>query len=143
MKTATFYDNQGKILGTISSDDDNIVEQGFYGYACVEGHFSNDYYIDNGKPCLKPADPSTAALPYSFDYETKTWFPDIQAQCRQQRQLRDSLLAEIDAIPPAQYAAFGESKRAQIQFYRQCLLDVPQQANFPGQIEWPAKPQWL
>ena len=58
----------------------------------------------------------------------------IAAQVRGER---DRLLAETDwtqvADAPVDAQAYAE--------YRQALRDVPQQSGFPGDIDWPAKPE--
>lgn len=52
------------------------------------------------------------------------------------RNIRDGLLSISDwtqvADAPVDQAAWAE--------YRQKLRDVPQQAGFPAEVDWPAKP---
>ena len=50
---------------------------------------------------------------------------------------RDRLLAETDwtQVPDAPVDAQAWAD------YRQALRDVPQQSGFPGDIDWPAKPE--
>ena len=52
------------------------------------------------------------------------------------RKIRDDLLSKSDwtqvADAPVDQAAWAE--------YRQKLRDVPQQAGFPAEVDWPAKP---
>jgi len=58
----------------------------------------------------------------------------IAAQVRGER---DRLLAETDwtqvADAPVDAQAYAD--------YRQALRDIPQQSGFPGDIDWPAKPE--
>ena len=58
----------------------------------------------------------------------------------QQRQQRDTLLTQSDWIVVKSMEA-GESIPADWAAYRQALRDIPTQAGFPDNIEWPAKPE--
>ena len=55
------------------------------------------------------------------------------------RAKRDALLAETDFMLMPDYP-LSEAKRAAVAAYRQALRDVPAQAGFPRQIDWPVKP---
>jgi hypothetical protein len=60
------------------------------------------------------------------------------------RNLRDRILNEtVDRINPIRYASLTTEQQQELIAYRQALLDVPQQAGWPGEIEWPTKPSWL
>ena len=60
------------------------------------------------------------------------------------RELRNKTLKDdIDSINPIRYALLTEEQRTELQTYRQQLLDVPQQAGWPKDIEWPTKPAWM
>ena len=52
---------------------------------------------------------------------------------------RNALIAETDFMLMPDYP-LPESKRAALAAYRQALRDVPAQAGFPRQIDWPVKP---
>ena len=54
------------------------------------------------------------------------------------RAKRDALLAETDFMMMPDYP-LSEAKRAAAAAYRQALRDVPAQAGFPRQIDWPLK----
>lgn len=139
MKTLTLYNDLGQTMGVITgSDVDQVL-----GYHCVEGSYDNAYYIDQGQPVLKTPNPSTQHTVYEFDYQTKSWALDLVKTQHCQRQLRNSLLTEIDAISATRYASLTDSQQQELQAYRLALLAVPQQAGFPSQVEWPTKPQWL
>lgn len=56
------------------------------------------------------------------------------------RSKRNELLLEVDAINPIRWNSFTEEKRQSWITYRQMLLDIPQQSNFPNDIIWPTKP---
>jgi uncharacterized protein YaaN involved in tellurite resistance len=59
------------------------------------------------------------------------------------RTFRNKLLSAVDQINGAWYASLALEQQTELQTYRQALLAVPQQAGFPLQVEWPAKPIWL
>jgi len=56
---------------------------------------------------------------------------------------RDNRLTEVDAIAgnTLRWAALDVDTQAAWSAYRQALLDVPQQSNFPHDITWPTKPE--
>lgn len=55
------------------------------------------------------------------------------------RAKRNSLIAETDYMAMPDYP-LDEEKKAAVLAYRQALRDVPEQAGFPRQIDWPVKP---
>ena len=63
----------------------------------------------------------------------------LSAELRSQR---DVLLSGVDAIASnaLRWAALDAAAQDAWAVYRQGLLDVPQQAGFPINVNWPAKP---
>ena len=63
----------------------------------------------------------------------------LSAELRNQR---DMLLSGVDAIAGTalRWAALDAAAQDAWAVYRQGLLDVPQQAGFPINVNWPAKP---
>jgi hypothetical protein len=60
------------------------------------------------------------------------------------RLLRNKILQDtVDRVNPIRYAELTDVQRTEIAAYRQALLDVPAQAGFPDQIQWPDQPTWL
>lgn len=55
------------------------------------------------------------------------------------REKRNHLIAETDYLVMPDYP-LDEEKKAAVLAYRQALRDVPEQAGFPRQIDWPVKP---
>lgn len=58
------------------------------------------------------------------------------------RAQRDELLRELDAVVsnPLRFLSLDEAEQAALAVYRQALLDVPQQTDFPVGVEWPVRP---
>ena len=60
------------------------------------------------------------------------------------RGLRDRLLQEnVDTFNPIRYAALTTEQQEELATYRQALLDVPEQAGWPGNIVWPTPPSFV
>lgn len=55
------------------------------------------------------------------------------------RAKRNALIAETDYLAMPDYP-LDDEKKAAVLAYRQALRDVPEQAGFPRQIDWPTKP---
>ena len=55
------------------------------------------------------------------------------------REKRNGLIAETDFMAMPDYP-LDDEKKAAVLAYRQALRDVPEQAGFPRQIDWPVKP---
>ena len=55
------------------------------------------------------------------------------------RERRNLLIAETDYLAMPDYP-LDKEKKAAVLAYRQALRDVPEQAGFPRQIDWPVKP---
>lgn len=55
------------------------------------------------------------------------------------RKKRNALIAETDYLVMPDYP-LDEDRKAAVLAYRQALRDVPEQAGFPRQIDWPTKP---
>lgn len=58
---------------------------------------------------------------------------------KEAREKRNALIAETDYMAMPDYPIDAERKAA-VLAYRQALRDIPEQAGFPRQIDWPAKP---
>jgi hypothetical protein len=60
----------------------------------------------------------------------------------QQRSRRNQILESLDQVVtnPLRWAELTQSQQQDYARYRQELLDVPQQANFPNDISWPTPP---
>lgn len=58
------------------------------------------------------------------------------------RAKRDSLISQTDYLLASDYPISEEDLEA-VKTYRQALRDVPQQAGFPYDVEWPEAPAFL
>lgn len=79
--------------------------------------------------------------------DVAAYVPPTQAELdaalsEQLRMERDGLLAEVDAIAgnALRWATLSVKQQDAWAVYRQALLDVPQQADFPNDVVWPVKP---
>jgi len=66
----------------------------------------------------------------------------FEEKAQRVRGKRDFMFGQVDPIVsnPLRWAAMTEERRAAWSAYRQALLDVPQQAGFPDNIDWPVAP---
>jgi hypothetical protein len=109
----------------------------------LPGHWPNDqYWIVDAQPVRLPPRP-LSELPMRFNYVNLQWETNPLIQRRMCRAKRNALLTDIDQVNPIRYASLTADQQQDLVVYRQHLLDVPQQAGFPTQVEWPAKPSWL
>jgi len=99
---------------------------------------------------LDPADTDTTidndAVMALIGDDFAAYVPPTQAEldaaaAAQVRAERDNRLTEVDAIAgnTLRWAALDVDTQAAWSAYRQALLDVPQQSNFPHDITWPTK----
>jgi len=88
-----------------------------------------------------PADLDTL-LELGFDEAAAHGFM-LQALGEDLRAQRNARLAQLDAIVanPLRWAEFDDAQKTTLAAYRQALLDVPQQAGFPAQVQWPVMPE--
>ena len=59
------------------------------------------------------------------------------------REQRDSRLGNVDelATNPLRWGSLSSEQQEDLADYRQALLDVPQQDEFPWSVQWPTKPE--
>lgn len=63
------------------------------------------------------------------------------AEIRDERNSRLGFVDEL-ATHALRWASLDDHQREQVAQYRQALLNVPQQAQFPWSVSWPQKPDW-
>ena len=126
------------ILHAVSTDD---LDNHLGSRMAIEGQYdSNEYYIQNQIPVTKSPKPGDE---YEYNYIDHTWQINTIYLMKHGRIKRNQMLVEIDNISPVRYASLTAEQQAELQQYRQLLLDVPQQSDFPITIDWPVKPAWL
>lgn len=144
MNYTIYNPSTGQIEMVFTSQDSDLTQQNLNGRSWIPGNYSSlDYYILNNQPVQKPARPEVPGLVYDFDYQSLTWQINLSRSQQASRQLRNSQLESVDRINPVWYNSLSADQQSELIAYRQALLAVPQQAGFPTQVEWPAKPAWL
>lgn len=73
---------------------------------------------------------------YGYELGEMATNEDLASEAREKR---NALIAETDFMLMPDYP-LSEAKRQALMAYRQTLRDVPAQAGFPRQIDWPVKP---
>jgi hypothetical protein len=107
----------------------------------IAGHYDGDeYYIQDGVAVAKTPKPGPE---YNYNYTDHVWEINTVYLTMHMRIRRNQALSEIDAVSPVRYASLNSEQQADLQTYRQLLLDVPQQSDFPVTIDWPTRPTWL
>lgn len=143
MNYTTYNPDTGEIIYNISISHESMIDSNLAGHTYIEGRYSSDeYYINQGQPVVLPSRPNTSHQ-YQFDWANKSWVIDQDHSSIVYRQQRNNLLSEVDRVNPIRYAGLTTNQQQELIAYRQALLDVPQQASFPTDIVWPAKPTWL
>jgi hypothetical protein len=67
---------------------------------------------------------------------------EVEARANKLRNLRDfKLSSEIDTLNPIRWGALTTEEQTIYTVYRQELLDLPQQSNFPWSVTWPERPE--
>jgi len=139
MKYFIIYNNEGRILRTGSCLDSDFQYQNGQEEFILEGKADyNTQYIDNNKVVDMPTKPSGE---YIFNYTSKQWEFDRVTAEKKALQQRNKLLAEgPDRINPIWWASMTTQEQAAWTQYRQDLLDITGQADYPEFIVWPIKP---
>ena len=143
MNYTIYNSTTGQITGTISTGDSEVAQQNLQNLNYIVGNYNAaQYYIENGQAVAKPIKPNDHPF-YVFDYANKNWKINNDVMQRHMRSLRDQMLSQVDRVNPVRYATLTDQQKTELAGYRQALLDVPQQTNFPTAVSWPAKPAWL
>lgn len=128
----------GQILATINDSTDSE----FPTNSVIGNYNDQEYYfdLDSNTIVTKSAQPSVY---HNWNISTKTWELDTAQVATVARQQRDQMLSVIDRVNPIWYASLTAEQQEELTVYRQQLLDVPQQENFPTAIDWPIRPSLL
>ena len=133
----TVYLSSGEILwtGECPPEDYEAQASGAQLLLPIESDGATQY-VDNGQLVSMPTKPSGA---YIFDYATKLWVAQTDAQAQSITSQRNKLLYESDwtQIPNNPLTIEQQTTWAT---YRQQLRDIPQQSGFPYNVTWPVAP---
>jgi hypothetical protein len=131
----------GHITNILNVDCVDDLSNHLDGRSAIEGIFSSDeYYIQDQVAVAKSPKPGPE---YEYNYADHVWQISFIYAIQNVRIQRNKLLAELDTISSVRYASLSAEQQADVQTYRQALLDVPQQTGFPTELVWPTKPTWL
>ena len=140
----TIYNESGKILYSINASKevvDNIINSELVnGNSYIEAVYDpSKYYIENQLPILIPEKPLTGL--YTFDYCTKQWIRNVDAEIISVGYIRKDLLQASDWTDTfSAVERLGQAKYQEWQTYRQALRDITLQANYPLDVIWPIAP---
>lgn len=139
MRSYTVYFANGQIDRTGTCADFDFENNVFPGELYIEELSNPDnQYVENGLLVDMPLKPDGF---YVFDYNVKQWVFDEQMAISIVMQQRDLLLKDgPDRISPIWYDSMTEQQRQEWADYRQALLDITSQPNYPHDIIWPVKP---
>lgn len=110
----------GKVINIAASSPEFAAEQGWI--ECPDGVGIGYLVDDKGQFSAPPPDPVIEAA-------------KVRAR-------RDQLLVESDVyVLPDRWATMTSEKQSAWAAYRQALRDIPDQAGFPLDVQWPNKPE--
>lgn len=134
-----FVKPSGQIVMTGLCSESDIDLQTYEGAELKVGKADcyTDYYKNNSLVKYPPK-PDWF---YTFDFESERWVVNVEEAANQAIAKRDKLLAEgPDRISPIWWASMTTQEQAAWTQYRQDLLDITEQADYPEFIVWPIKP---
>jgi hypothetical protein len=130
-----YIEATGQIVGVFQTNDISIQLKTGQGY--VEGVYNDgQYYIENGVAVKMPNKPIGF---FVFDYNTKSWIPDVNEASAYVLLRRLDLLSTSDwtQIPNNPLTVEKQSEWA---VYRKNLRDITTQSGFPLNVVWPVAP---
>jgi hypothetical protein len=134
----TTYDSSGEFLFSVADNGTYPIPanstEGTYESTRSYFDFDQQQVVDKSE---KPSNE------HVWNADNKTWIVDLGLLATKERTRRNQLLFQIDRVNPAWHNTLTTDQQAELATYRQSLLDVPQQADFPSNHTWPTKPTWL
>lgn len=111
----------------------------------IAGNYDGEHnYVRDRRAVRKPPRPRAPEyMQYVFNYTTAAWELDTAATAQAARLQRNEMFKYVDKISPIWYATMSAQQRLDAQAYRQALLDITQQSDFPLNIQWPRVPDFL
>lgn len=138
MKNFIVYIDNGKIVRFGSCQDETFDLQAKENEYVIEGITNGNQYIENGELVDITNSPGDN---YIFDYQSKSWVYDTTWAIADALQKRDNLLKDgPDRISPIWWSSMTQEQQSEWSKYRQDLLDITSQPDFPHDIIWPIKP---
>ena len=90
-----------------------------------------------------PTEPRHSYKKYKFNWDTHEWAIDLVATERLIRSIRNNLFANIDKMNPVWYSTLSDQQKQELVDYRQAIIDITDQPNFPLDVVFPTAPTWL
>ena len=91
---------------------------------------------------IQPTRPEATEIEYEmFPIDEDPTLGEVAQRAREDRD--NKLVQWVDNITIIEWESFTEEQKQSIKEFRQNLLDVPEQANFPHNIIWPTPPEIL
>lgn len=136
----TTYDMKTGAITGVTNDEMRARSEPY-----IQGNYNgSEYYIVNKQPVKYPPKPKGPSyLVYSFDFTNNSWVLDIQASDLKARQFRSQLFSYVDKVNPIWLSSMNAVQQLQVANFRQDLLDVTKQENYPVDIVWPTIPYFL
>lgn len=139
MKNYIIYTELGKIVRLGTCLDSDLQYQAGLDEFVMEGtaNFNTQYIVDSVVTDL----PQKPAGEYYFDYLSKEWVFNYDKAVEIALFTRDNLLRNgPDRISPVWWNSMAPEEQQAWTNYRQALLDITIQPNYPQDIIWPTKP---
>lgn len=139
MKNFVVFSENGRILRAGTCQDVDFSLQATDREGIIEALSITDFeYVENGQLVPMPNKPEGE---WVFDYDSKSWVFDSVAADAKAKSKRDFLLrAGPDRINPIWWSTMSDSEKLAWTKYRQELLDITNQPDYPATISWPEKP---
>jgi len=136
----TLYDNKTGVITGQTTDPHRIQFE-----TNIAGNYNGSiYYIKQARAKKYPPKPARAFWHrYDWDNVAEKWQLNLDETARSAKLYRNNLFRYVDKISPIWYASMTAQQRLDAQAYRQALLDITQQSDFPVNIQWPSVPEFL
>ena len=139
MKQFIIYNSEGRILRVGNCLDGDLHYQNGVDEYVMEG--KADFFTQYIKDDTIVDMPEKPAGEYVFNYSTEQWVFNTEKATKDALNKRNQLLREgPDRISPMWWNSMTEAQQTEWTMYRQALLDITAQPEYPEFIVWPIKP---
>lgn len=136
-----FQLSTGHILRCVSCPESMVKIQPGPDEHFVPGQYLSETHYVDPQTWIVTAKPPRPSSTHEFDYESKSWVPNMTAAWQAVRTRRDQLLALCDwTQSPDVLRIQAPAVTAAWDVYRQALRDITQQPD-PHAIVWPTNPK--